>query len=139
MGLSGKTSNPPLIFISGTLLAARGKNRQAVEWLRAGALNEEDGLFSSTFLLGFLERHNGQLIMPALAFEDPRPFIHFANVPVMMKARSELYPAGRSYAAQVYDTRVIHGYRVRGRCTDRQASFPPAGYREDRRITGSAV
>ncbi len=74
-------------FYTGTLLAARGKNRLAVEWLRSGALNEEDGLFSSTFLLGFLERHNGELIMPALAFEDPRPFIHFANVPVMMKAR----------------------------------------------------
>ena len=75
-------------FYAGTLLAARGKNRLAVEWLRSGALNEEDGLFSSTFLLGFLERHNGELIMPALAFEDPRPFIHFANVPVMMKART---------------------------------------------------
>jgi hypothetical protein len=75
-------------FYIGTLLAAMGNTIQAVEWLREGALNEEDGLFSSTFLLGFLERHNGQLIMPALAFEDPRPFIHFANVPIMMKARA---------------------------------------------------
>ena len=75
-------------FYIGTFLAAIGNTIQAVEWLREGALNEEDGLFSSTFLLGFLERHNGQLIMPALAFEDPLPFIHFANVPVMMKARA---------------------------------------------------
>jgi SAM-dependent methyltransferase len=75
-------------FYIGTFLAASGKNREAVQWLRAGALNEEDGLFSSTFLLGFLERHHGALIMPALAFEDPRPFIHFANVPMMVKARA---------------------------------------------------
>jgi hypothetical protein len=74
-------------FYTGALLAARGKNHEAVEWLRAGALNEEDGLFSSTFLLGFLERHKGQLIMPVRVFEDPRPFIHFAGVPAMMKAR----------------------------------------------------
>lgn len=75
-------------FYMGTILAASGNNKQAIEWLREGALNEEEGLFSSTFLLGFLERHDGRLIMPAPAFEDPRPFIHFANVPVMMKARA---------------------------------------------------
>ena len=84
-------------FYIGTLLAARGKNQQAVEWLRDGALNEEDGLFSSTFLLGFLERHKGLLIMPVRVFEDPRPFIHFANVPVMMKARSNfIHQAGHT-------------------------------------------
>jgi hypothetical protein len=74
-------------FYAGTLLAVRGKNSLAAEWLRDGAFNEEDGLFSSTFLLGFLERHQGELVIPAPVFEDPRPFIHFANVPVMMKAR----------------------------------------------------
>lgn len=74
-------------FYAGAYLAARGKNRQAIEWLRAGALNEEEGLFSSTFLLGFLERHNGELIMPSLPFEDPKRFIHFAGVPAMKKAR----------------------------------------------------
>ena len=76
-------------FYAGTFLAARGKNRLAVEWLRAGALNEEEGLFSSTFLLGFLERHNGELRMPALPFEDPKRFIHFAGVPDMKKAREK--------------------------------------------------
>lgn len=76
-------------FYAGTFLAARGKNRLAVEWLRVGALNEEEGLFSSTFLLGFLERHNGELRMPALPFEDPKRFIHFAGVPDMKKAREK--------------------------------------------------
>ncbi len=84
-------------FYIGTFLAARGKSGEAVQWLRAGALNEEDGLFSSTFLLGFLERHDGALIMPALAFEDPRPFIHFANVPMMVKARANfIHQAGHT-------------------------------------------
>jgi SAM-dependent methyltransferase len=84
-------------FYAGTLLVAGGKNRQAVEWLRAGALNEEDGLFCSTFLLGFLERHNREMKMPALVFEDPAPFIHFAGVPAMMKARANfIQQAGHS-------------------------------------------
>ncbi|MCU0630973.1 MAG: class I SAM-dependent methyltransferase, partial [Methanoregulaceae archaeon] len=75
-------------FYMGAILAAQGHKDLATGWLKAGTMNEEDGLFSSTFLLGFLERHNGNLVIPAVAFEDPRPFIHFANVPVMMKARS---------------------------------------------------
>ncbi|MEI6292049.1 MAG: class I SAM-dependent methyltransferase [Methanomicrobiales archaeon] len=84
-------------FYAGAFLAARGKNHEAVEWLRVGALNEEDGVFSSTFLLGFLERHKGKLIMPARVFEDPRPFIHFASVPMMMKARNNfIHQAGHT-------------------------------------------
>jgi len=51
---------------------------------------EEDGLFSSTFLMGFLQRHDGKMIKPAVAFEDPRPFVHFSNVPNMKNARKQL-------------------------------------------------
>ena len=76
-------------YFIGTTLAARGRNHDSLEWLNAGALAEEEGLFSATFLLGFLERHDGKMVAPAVAFSDPRPFIHFTNVPVMKKARMQ--------------------------------------------------
>lgn len=75
-------------YFIGTTCATQGDARRSIEWLEAGALNEEEGLFSSAFLLGFLQRHNGKLIAPAVVFTDPRPFIHFAGVPVMKDARS---------------------------------------------------
>jgi SAM-dependent methyltransferase len=71
-------------------LARQGQNKRAVEWLEAAALCEEDGLFSAAFLMSFLSRHNGALIKPATAFEDPRPYLHFAGVPVMKEARRQL-------------------------------------------------
>src|SRR5208337_593073 len=77
-------------FYIGTLLAIRGEGERCMEWLGAGALCEEEGLFSSTFLLGFLQRHDGKMIRPAVAFEDPLPFIHFSNVPIMKEARRNL-------------------------------------------------
>jgi len=77
-------------FYIGTLLAAQGHDRRCVEWLEAGTMCEEDGLFSSTFLMGFLQRHKGKMIKPAVAFEDPRPFVHFSNVPIMKAARKQL-------------------------------------------------
>ena len=75
-------------YFIGTTLTARGDARRSIKWLEEGAFREEEGLFSSTFLLGFLQRHNGKMIAPAVAFTDPRPFIHFAGVPVMKDARS---------------------------------------------------
>jgi SAM-dependent methyltransferase len=77
-------------FYIGTLLAAQGHDRRCNEWLEAGTMCEEDGLFSSTFLMGFLQRHNGKMSKPAVAFEDPRPFVHFTNVPIMKDARKQL-------------------------------------------------
>ena len=87
-GVTRSNLQSAFCFYIGTLLAAQGKKELAFGWLKAGTMNEEDGLFSSTFLLGFLERHNGNLVMPALAFKDPRPFIHFAHVPTLETARS---------------------------------------------------
>jgi SAM-dependent methyltransferase len=75
-------------YFIGTTLAARGNEEQSIAWLKAGALTEEEGLFSSTFLLGFLQRHNKKMVAPTGAFTDPRPFIHFASVPSMKDARS---------------------------------------------------
>jgi len=77
-------------YYIGTLLASRGQNNRSGEWLYAGTLCEEEGLFSSTFLMGFLKRHNGVMVKPAVAFEDPRPFIHFSQVPAMKKAREQM-------------------------------------------------
>ncbi|MDD1720315.1 MAG: class I SAM-dependent methyltransferase [Methanoregulaceae archaeon] len=75
-------------FFIGTFLASHGQGRLGSEWLRAGAMEEEEGLFCGTFLLGFLQRHEMQMIAPVVAFEDPRPFVHFAGVPVMREART---------------------------------------------------
>jgi hypothetical protein len=80
----------PFDYYIGTRLAAMGQNRRALEWLEAGTLCEEDGVFSSAFLLSFLQRHNGAMIKPAVAFADPRPYLHFAGVPVMKEARRQL-------------------------------------------------
>ena len=77
-------------YYIGSQLALQGQNTRSVEWLETGTMCEEDGLFSSTFLLSFLSRHNGNLIKPAVAFTDPRPYLHFAGVPTMKQARSHL-------------------------------------------------
>ncbi len=76
-------------FYIATVLAAKGFGDRSIEWLKAGTLSEEDGLFGCGFLLGFLERHGGRLVTPAVPFEDPRPFIHFAGVPAMKGARQQ--------------------------------------------------
>ncbi|RXE56482.1 hypothetical protein ABH15_10465 [Methanoculleus taiwanensis] len=75
-------------FYAGVLLTAKGQGDRGREWLEAAALEEREGLFSSSFLIGFLERQENRLIMPTPAFSDPRPFLHFAGVPVMKAARS---------------------------------------------------
>ena len=80
----------PFDYFIGIRLATAGQNRRAVEWLEAGTLCEEDGLFSSSFLLSFLQRHNGAMVKPAIAFADPRPYLHFSGVPVMKEARQQL-------------------------------------------------
>jgi SAM-dependent methyltransferase len=74
-------------FYAGTMLAAKGRREQGLLWLRAGALSEGEGLFSSAFLMGFLERHHGDLCMPTVCFADPRPYLHFTGVPTMRGAR----------------------------------------------------
>ena len=77
-------------FYIGTTLAARGEQNLCGEWLNAGALREEEGLFSSTYLMGFLHRHQGKMSSPTLAFEDPKPYIHFSQVPVMKNVRHQM-------------------------------------------------
>lgn len=76
-------------YFIGTLLAARGQQQRAVAWLQEGARDEETLLMSNAYLLSFLERHGGKMIMPAVVFADPRPFIHFAGTPEIRAAREQ--------------------------------------------------
>ncbi len=78
---------PAFHFYLATFLAAHGKGELAGAWARAGVLEEEDGLFGLAFLASFFERYGNRLIKPARVFADPRPFIHFASVPLLSNAR----------------------------------------------------
>jgi SAM-dependent methyltransferase len=73
-------------FIAG-LLAAKGFYQSSIEWLENGELLEKDRLHTCAILKEFMERTDNRLVMPSVVFEDPRPFIHFASVPVMREAR----------------------------------------------------
>jgi len=75
-------------FYIGVLLTTDGERVRGEQWLTAGTIREEDGLFSNAFLLGFLKRQGGNLVIPAPAFEDPRYFVHFVSVPMMQRARA---------------------------------------------------
>ncbi len=78
---------PMLDYYLGTFLAAKGEVALGRQWLAAGALAEEEKLMSNAYLSSFLERQRGKLIMPAVVFADPKPYIHFTGVPVMREAR----------------------------------------------------
>jgi SAM-dependent methyltransferase len=78
---------PVFQYYTGSTLIAKGHKEEGMKWLRAGTMYEEEGIFSNAFLLGFLSRHNQELIPPAVCFADPAPFIYWANMPVMKKSR----------------------------------------------------
>ncbi len=78
---------PAFHFFAGTICAAKGEEELGVKWIREGVMGEEGGYFSNAFLSGFLSRNGGKLVKPAVVFADPRPFIHFASVPVMKRSR----------------------------------------------------
>ncbi len=80
---------PMFMFYAGALLGAMGRTDLAQRWFHAGAEIESDRLFSNLFMVGFLERQQGRFAMPAVAFEDPRPFVHFAGVPLVRAARQQ--------------------------------------------------
>jgi len=78
---------PAFYFFAGTICAARGEEELGAKWIREGAMCEEGGYFSNAFMSGFMSRNGGKLVKPAVVFADPRPFMHFASVPVMKKSR----------------------------------------------------
>jgi len=78
---------PMFQYYIGTVLIAHGHKEKGMEWLRTGTMDEEEGLFSNAFIIGFLLRHNYELTSPAVCFADPAPFVYWANMPIMKKSR----------------------------------------------------
>lgn len=79
---------PVFRYYAGARMAAAGQAEKAMEWIGAGVLEEKAGLLSNAFLSGFLKRHDGKLVMPAVAFSDPRPFVHFTTIPAIKESRA---------------------------------------------------
>jgi SAM-dependent methyltransferase len=78
---------PMFDYYLGSFLASRGRLELGRRWLAAGALAEEEKIMSNAYLSSFIERHDGCLIMPALVFADPKPYVHFTGVPTMRDSR----------------------------------------------------
>lgn len=79
---------PAFHFYIGMLLLASGKERSGKEWIRSGMAGEPGGLFSNSYLLSFLERHGGKLVIPETIFSDPAPYMHFASTPMLVDAKA---------------------------------------------------
>jgi SAM-dependent methyltransferase len=78
---------PMFDYYLGALLAAKGQVELGRQWLAAGALAEEEQLMSNSYLFSFIERQQGKMIMPAVVFADPKPYIHFSGVPTVRDSR----------------------------------------------------
>jgi SAM-dependent methyltransferase len=74
---------------AGGVLMSRGLEELGRKWFQAGVLEEDEALFFNGFVNSFLERQKGKFVMPEKPFVDPRPFMHFASVPVLKKSREE--------------------------------------------------
>lgn len=84
-------------YFIGAFLVDKGREELGKRWFAAGATIEEGGYFSNAFMTGFLSRYNGKLAMPAVAFADPLPFVHFSTVPSIKEPRERfLNYCGRS-------------------------------------------
>lgn len=78
---------PMFYYYAGAFLAAKGRVKLGQQWLTAGALIEDETLMSNSYLSSFLERQHGKMIMPAVVFADPKPYIHFSGVPTIRDSR----------------------------------------------------
>lgn len=78
---------PMFFYFLGSQMAAKGLVDLGREWLAAGALIEEETLMSNSYLSSFIERQGGKMIMPAVVFADPQPYVHFTGVPAMRDSR----------------------------------------------------
>lgn len=78
---------PAFSYFIGAYLVDKGLRELGKRWFVTGATSEEGGYFSNAFMTSFLDRHDGRLIMPDVAFADPMPFVHFSTVPAMQGAR----------------------------------------------------
>ena len=86
-GIVQDTLIPCFRCYAGGLLISGGRGDVGKRWFQAGMLEEEGGLFFNGFVTSFLERQKGRFVMPERPFADPRPFMHFASVPVLRKSR----------------------------------------------------
>jgi SAM-dependent methyltransferase len=99
---------PVFRLYTGVLLYAQGQETLGQDWIRAGAMEESESLMLNVFLSSFLERQHGRLIMPAVCFEDPKPYIHFTGVPEMGKMRRNFAEAlGHSLPRIAGPARII--------------------------------
>jgi SAM-dependent methyltransferase len=99
---------PAFRYFIAARLATSGTEALGRRWAAAGALEETGGMFSNGFLTSFLERHGGRLVMPAVAFADPRPFVHFAGIPMMQAARRRFVEdCGRSLPRFPHPLRIM--------------------------------
>lgn len=78
---------PMFDYYLGSFLAAKGQTELGRQWLATGALAEEETLMSNSYLFSFLERQDGKMIMPAVVFADPKPYLHFISVPTIVDSR----------------------------------------------------
>lgn len=88
---------PVFYFYCGVLLCKLGQVQRGMDCFRRGSMYESDNMFSNAFVASFLERHNYELMIPAVCFEDPLPFVHFSTTPELKTARKNfIIQAGRS-------------------------------------------
>jgi len=78
---------PAFHFYLGTWLLSENRNREGFEWISSGMAGEQGGLFSNAFLVSYLGRNKGRLVIPEAIFADPNPYIHFAGTPVISNSR----------------------------------------------------
>ncbi|HBA82788.1 MAG TPA: hypothetical protein DCZ95_01720 [Verrucomicrobia bacterium] len=93
---------PAFRFFAGALLASHGQSPRAMDWFQIGAREEDELLCMNAFMVSFLQRQNGRFAMPAVAFADPRPFVHFAGMPQIKSAR-EAFVKQMGHSLPVFD------------------------------------
>lgn len=86
-GELSKVLLPVFRLYTGIRFYLQGNDPLGLAWIGAGAFEESDQIMLNGFLASFLKRQGGKLRMPAVAFEDPAPYIHFTGVPAMVSAR----------------------------------------------------
>lgn len=74
-------------FYMGGLLANLGRQKEAWDWFKEGAL-EEDGIFNA-IMASYLERHDGRFFLPEMIFADPKDYEHFTTVPSIVDMREK--------------------------------------------------
>ncbi len=78
---------PVFYFYCGVLLCKLGQIKRGMQCFIDGSLHEADNMFSNAFIASFMERHDMDLLIPAVCFEDPRPYVHFTTTPELQLAR----------------------------------------------------